>query len=457
MVRKKAKAEGPGTALGTAPKTPRAVKRAAPLKYPTRLTDSPPPLSTKRVKRASERKPNLILESHQAAPKGPDIAGDMASDHEDAALQRSQSPQHEADMAVVDSADPGGNHKGTADIDMASNREGIALQGGLNPGYEDGMSKESVPPTIDDYEQLLGTVLPLWPFTCPKEVDSSAFTTDEYDRLKVVTDVIEDLSFDAVSDLVGDVEGQISLHLNSCTAIPWDKLAVDAQRELEALGNNIKSYANSIYPQHKQIVLQALTWHILIDNLFSPDCTEKWHGEAWKSFGTLQSHFRERLKDPSSNYANWFYSWKSESARMTYALNGNSSDPKRIKNILTERLGRFMTISPQASEILDCMADTATEIEVRIQTSPWRYELDMHHPDTLEHSGFAYIEDHPLMEAMDPYRPPSHGAPIDIICAPSLQEYGCSENPFVNGQDFGGGDKEDKQEEYKEFGDGREV
>lgn len=28
--------------------------------------------------------------------------------------------------------------------------------------------------------------------------------------------------------------------------------------------------------------------------------------------------------------------------------------------------------------------------------------------------------------------------------------------PFYR-QDFGGGDKEDKQEEYKEFGDGREV
>lgn len=141
----------------------------------------------------------------------------------------------------------------------------------------------------------------------------------------------------------------------------------------------------------------------------------------------------ERLKDPSSNYANWFYCWKSESARMTYALNGNSSDPKRIKNILAERLGRFMTISPQASEILDCMADTATEIEVRIQTSPWRYELDMRHPDTLEHSGFAYIEEHPLMEAREPCSPPSHGAPIDIICAPSLQEYGRSIYPFTNG------------------------
>lgn len=333
-------AEGPGTSLGTAPKTPRAVKRAAPLECPARLTNSPPPLSTKKVKRTSERKPNLILESHQAAPKEPEIAGDMASDREDASLQRSQSPQREADMTGVDSADPVsnyediaevniasncedtasncedtvlqcsqspqheaditdinsanpvGNHTGTADIDMASNREGIALQGGLNSGYEDGMSKEGVPRTIDEYQQLSGTLLPLWPLTCPKEVDSSAFTTDEYDRLKVVTDVREDLSFDAISDLIGDVEGQISVLLNACTAIPWDKLAVDAQRELEALGNNIKSYANSIYPHHRQTVLQALTWHILIDNLFFPDCTEKWHGEAWKSFGTLQSHFR---------------------------------------------------------------------------------------------------------------------------------------------------------------------
>lgn len=110
----------------------------------------------------------------------------MASDHEDAALQRSQSPQHEADMTSVDSADPVSNHKDiaeidmasncedtalregqsphdeadmtsvnsadpvtnrkdTADIDMASDHKGTALQGGLNPGYEDDMAKESVP------------------------------------------------------------------------------------------------------------------------------------------------------------------------------------------------------------------------------------------------------------------------------------------------------------------------
>ncbi|KAH7022983.1 hypothetical protein EDB80DRAFT_878493 [Ilyonectria destructans] len=360
-------------------------------------------------------------------------SADPVTNRKDTALRCSQSPHDEADITGVNSANPVTNRKDTADIDMASNREGTALQGGLNPGYEGDMAKESVPRTADDQKQFYGTVLTQWPFTCPKEVDSSAFTTDEYDRLEDVTKGIEYRSFDTLSDLVGALGGQIGLYPVFCTAIPWDKLAVDAQHELKALGNNIKRYANSMHQYHQGIIFETLTWHILINNLFSPDCTEKWHGEAWQSFGTMQAHFQERLKDSSSDYASWFYSWKSESARMAYALNGNSSNPKRIKNILMEQLGRFMTISPQASEVLDRVAGKAIEIEVRIQTSPWCYKLDMHHPDTLERSGFAYTKFLDRMEAVDPDRPPSRGAPIDIICAPSLREYGIATYSFTHG------------------------
>ncbi|KAF7552437.1 hypothetical protein G7Z17_g4308 [Cylindrodendrum hubeiense] len=443
MVSKKAKAGASGTAPTTAPKTRRAPRRATALKRRDSLADDSPPLAAKRAKRASTRKLKLNLESHQAAPEGPDAEGAMAIDHEGAALQGGQSPRHKAnitgdlevnsadlvsnpedtteidlvnnhkDSAEIDIASNSkdaakvglvGNHEDGSEIDMVSNREDAALQGGQSPCYEEGMAKESVPADYQEQpEKSLfvehfpsGCLSIKWPFPRPEKGDSSHFTTAEYDRLEEATDHTE-----------GSSQGEV-LNL------------------LKALGNNLDKYVNSSYPHHPQIVVQSLTWNILINDLFSPDCTEKWCGEAWMSFATMLAHFRGRLKDPSSDYASWYHCWRSESARMAYALNGKSSNPERIKKILTEQLGQIATMSAEAGELLDCMARTATDMELMIQTSPLCFKLGMHHPSTLERSGFPYFKHWQIMMPLFDETNRSQGAPVDIIASPWLRVYGKS-------------------------------
>lgn len=108
---------------------------------------------------------------------------------------------------------------------------------------------------------------------------------------------------------------------------------------------------------------------------------------------------------------------------MAYGLNGNSSDTQRIEKILTEQLGRFMTITVEAGELLNRVARTATEMELRMQASPFCYQLGMHHPDTLERSGFLYDKGD-IMESKDEIEPLEKGMSVDIVCTPWIRSYG---------------------------------
>ncbi|KAH6999126.1 hypothetical protein BKA56DRAFT_665640 [Ilyonectria sp. MPI-CAGE-AT-0026] len=610
----------PDAAPYTARKAPGAPNNATPSKRRGRPTDDSPHLATKRARRASAQRPNLNMESHQAAPKGPDVAAAMASDrediaeidpvsncditadvdmannhkdaaeidpvsnrddaaeidmsinHDDAAEKdpasnrnntaeivmankreetseidpvsnrdnaaeidmsmnhddtaekdpiSNQKETAEIDMSInhddgaekdpasnrnntseiemankreetseidpvsncditadVDMAgdrkdaaevnlisnhddttekDPASNRNDTAEIEMANNHKEtseivsfsndketaeidieIDLVSSHNDIPEVDMVEKSVPPTTDDQMQPSdaftsggieeGNVLIRWPFTRPKEEDSSAFTTAEYGRLEELTPDIWNDSKYTVIHLVEKLDEEIIGFLKACGYIPWDELAVDARHKLVALGSNIKSnITNNVQLgrlDFKVLALESLTWHILIDELFSPDCTEKWCGKAWESFGTMLAEFRERLKDSSSHYASWFHTWKFESARMAYALNGNSSDTERIEKILTEQLGRFMTITVEAGELLNRVARMATKMELRMQASPFCYQLGMHHPDTLERSGFLYEKSWEVMQSKDDINPPEKGALVNIIRTPWIRAYG---------------------------------
>lgn len=109
---------------------------------------------------------------------------------------------------------------------------------------------------------------------------------------------------------------------------------------------------------------------------------------------------------------------------MAYALNGNSSDTERIEKILTEQLGRFMTITAEAGELLNRVAHMATKMELRMQASPFCYQLGMHHPDTLERSGFLYKQRWPVMDHKETGPSPEEGALVDIICTPWIRASG---------------------------------
>lgn len=345
----------PDAAPYTAPGAPGAPNEATPSEPRGRLTDDSPP-ATKRPRRASVQRPNLNMESHQAAPKGPDVAAAMASDpediaeidpvsncditadvdmannHKDAAeidpiSNRDDAAEIDMSMNHDDTAekDPASNRNDTVEIEMANNHKetseivsvsddketaGIDIEMDLVSSHNDipevDMVEKSVPPTTDDQKQpsdasipddiLHGNILIRWPSTKPEEVDSSAFTTAEYDRLEEVTPNPADMSTTRIIFQIDELDEEIDRFVDACQFIPWDELADDAQHRLEALGSNIKSsIKNDIecgYLDFKGFALKSLTWNILIDNLFSSDCTEKWCGKAWEGFGTMLAHFR---------------------------------------------------------------------------------------------------------------------------------------------------------------------
>ncbi|KAH7125946.1 hypothetical protein EDB81DRAFT_860617 [Dactylonectria macrodidyma] len=365
-------------------------------------------------------------------------SADMVGNCDNSAFQSDQVPRYEVDATInceIDSADSVNNHHNAAQIDLVRSNEKEVLSAGQSPCYEDDVAGENAPPTTEGQIQRSpqfestankhGTLLLRWPFADPEGENSPLFTRDEFHRLRIVSLYPETGTLEQVNVFVEALQEATSHIMDRCTCIPWDELSVVDQHKLKSLGNNIESYWKSGFKIYQALPIMSLTWHILLENLFSLDCAEKWYGEAWKNHAAMMAYFKERLKDPSSPYANWFHAWRFESARMVFAFSGDSSNPDRTKEILMEQLGKVITIPAEANEALGDVVQKATRLETALRTSPCCYKFGMHHPGTLERSGFAFLGQGQLHTYHRDY-PIKKGTTVGLIYSPWTHEYGAA-------------------------------
>ncbi|KPM35160.1 hypothetical protein AK830_g11406 [Neonectria ditissima] len=343
MAPKKAKATAPSTKSIASPKSRRAPKRRA----------SPMEELSPRIKRRATRAPtqdrDLDQESREADAKIPDFTSAMDNDHEGVVLQSRQSPRHEADSTKGHAQSTSGDQNQSSDQKHPGDQEELSDQKLVNPEQpidqkpvkpEQSMDQEPVnqkqsmdqkpvnpeqpmdqkpvnpgqsmdqepvnPEQPIDQKQPDDSPSPVHdkestgnkppdhraPFYLDRIRNTPPFNEDEVYRFNRFADEIIVLDEYNHKKLKVDLDHRVAELVGGSTLIPWNQLNVDAQHKLEALGNNVESYVKSANCIHHGLVHTAFTWRVLFDNLLSPDCSEKWCGEFWTTYGTMLGQFR---------------------------------------------------------------------------------------------------------------------------------------------------------------------
>ncbi|KPM41277.1 hypothetical protein AK830_g5314 [Neonectria ditissima] len=212
----------------------------------------------------------------------------------------------------------------------------------------------------------------------------------------------------------------------------WNSLGIEIQGKIQRwAGNKGERYIEDERASGvgAETLCDAWVWRLLYDNLFSPNCTDKWFGEHWVAYGKLRLALRGHITHADNSLSRSYHSWRYTSARMLYAVYGGHSDPKRLKGILRQELGQLIQIrgaDPESvEEYLDKLVAAAISIDLQVEVSKDNIWFEMHDPETQKLSGFIY-KDSATVESGSAFRnfDELNGRPVDFIRSPAIWIYG---------------------------------
>jgi hypothetical protein len=82
----------------------------------------------------------------------------------------------------------------------------------------------------------------------------------------------------------------------------WQKLDSAVKAKLLAICPKAHVYVEKRKHREARELFPALIWRVLYDNLFSPQCSDKWAGEAWASFGVI---YRSLARECANHPMTW--------------------------------------------------------------------------------------------------------------------------------------------------------
>ncbi|VUC23842.1 unnamed protein product [Clonostachys rosea] len=187
-------------------------------------------------------------------------------------------------------------------------------------------------------------------------------------------------------------------------------------------------------------LFEAWIWQLLVKNLFSPDCVDKWSGPEWVAFGKLDRAFRGDVTHADNPFNFYFHGAKERMARMLYMKHGSHVNTDRLKEVILTEIapvtrykeapaGEASQLTAAVLESLDEMIKLAVNIDLIIIGCRYHVVVEMHHPVTGQSHGFLYEQQSTQMERFRAARAGSkrkrhHGRPVDLIMRPSVRAYG---------------------------------
>ncbi|VUC37648.1 unnamed protein product [Clonostachys rosea] len=221
--------------------------------------------------------------------------------------------------------------------------------------------------------------------------------------------------------------------------VRWQSLSGSTKAKLLSLTPKAEQYLENEYNADEDLS-HAWVWKLLVVNLFSPDCVDKWSCPEWAAFGKLDRALRGNVTNDDNIFNHYFHRAREHTARMLYMTYGSHADSERLKEIILNEIAPITRYRDSRSgdgavalehhlESLDEMIELAVEIDLKIIGSRFHVEVDMNHPITGEAHGFPFDQRSPLMENprhqwAGSRRRRHHGRPVDLIVRPLMRVYG---------------------------------
>jgi hypothetical protein len=125
-------------------------------------------------------------------------------------------------------------------------------------------------------------------------------STDEQELSRWNDYILSDGAIKSLHGLIWrQLRSDVRAFVTNCFApsCSWESLDETTRAKLTALTPKAAMFAESKAFRCARSLFEAWIWRILYDNLFSPDCVDKWLGEEWASFGRIQRALRGKLTD----------------------------------------------------------------------------------------------------------------------------------------------------------------
>ncbi|KAM5350971.1 hypothetical protein ACJ41O_003694 [Fusarium nematophilum] len=240
-------------------------------------------------------------------------------------------------------------------------------------------------------------------------------------------------SMDHIRDLMWeDLDINISRFAGAClpgTPVSWEGLDAETQDRIKRWAPAARAYFEDVVTT--KVVMKSWVWRIIFDNLFSPNCRDKWLGQHWADFDNLRRSLQENVTNEEKGFVHAFHDWRYLTARMLYATKGPHSDADRLKKILVTELDPVIKLRNQEAEIVDeylaIVVDKAMEMDLRLLAQKANVSVEMHDPATGKLWGFPYKHDPAIMISAPDYR--THrksleGFRVDFISSPRMISHG---------------------------------
>lgn len=295
-----------------------------------------------------------------------------------------------------------------------------------------------------------------------------------------------DTSWDVRETYWGTLEDWIMRVANIAFPVKcrWQQLDNATKAKLTAICPKAAIFVEKKQWSNARELFEAFIWRILYDNLFSPQCSDKWAGETWASFGRVDRSVRRKLKtafrsqfqtltfagrvvNMDNAFSIAYHHSRTASYRMLYALHGPHTYPDRLAEILQRNLEPFTeehlyaygaeldsdqepypdssdssnSGEPQRpirqvhqdrtvdlKERISKLCKIAVKIDTLMVSSKVNITMDLNDLATGQAHGFPFTEDRMKLNALGGprtyARESAEGKSVDFVCTPLVRSWG---------------------------------
>ncbi|KAI9158073.1 hypothetical protein HJFPF1_06062 [Paramyrothecium foliicola] len=178
----------------------------------------------------------------------------------------------------------------------------------------------------------------------------------------------------------------------------WNLLDDDLQAQLLAWAPSAPKLLNSKATFY--VFIKAWCWRLLYDNLFSPECSEKWCGEFWAAYGKVFATLKASCTGNSDDhFARSFHAWGHLSAKMLYMKHGYHTSADYLRDKIIQGFGPMIDVLiPDFDYYIGALVRTAIRLDFAIQSHRAHFEFVIHDPDTKKLHGFPVSPKSPFWE-----------------------------------------------------------